>query len=81
LGGHSLLAVKLKVRVSELFEIDYSIEDIFQSGQLKQSAVVIDKYKAPDSEDILQAMGLVDDLCDEEVSRMLEALSKEVSEQ
>ena len=45
LGGHSLLSVRLVSQVSEYFDVDLSVRDIFDAPQLDQLARLIDAKK------------------------------------
>lgn len=79
LGGDSILAAKILARVRNTFQVDISFVRFFESPTVASQAVVIREGEAletADTEEMAQLLDELQNLSDEEITRLLKAARK-----
>jgi acyl carrier protein len=73
LGGHSLLATQLIARLREEYGIEVSLEEVFDTADLRElTDRIVERELADAGDDVLtELLGEVDDLSPEELREML----------
>lgn len=77
LGGHSLAAARVISRVLKTFELELSIQSLFQSPTVAEMAEVITQNQAKklDQEDLRRILAELESLSDDEAQRLLNTRS------
>ena len=60
LGGHSLLSVKLMFRVKEVFQLELSLQNLFEAPTVADFAQLVEAYRGVDSSKVVLNSSLID---------------------
>jgi len=74
LGGHSLLAIQLNSRLSALFQVELSIQSVFDAPTVAQLATTVEKATQEpydEREDVTQLLEQIEQLSEDEVRSLL----------
>ncbi len=72
LGGHSLMGVQLLSRVRDTFQMELSLQTIFDKPTIAELTEIIEKRRQSDMDNILNVLEIVEQFPEEELKGILE---------